>query len=127
MPQPRKQARRAGARAGTTKSTVGGAKSAGGAAKKRRARAETKAAEPGVEAVASRVRELNERIIEAGKLAGRGTLDAYESALKAIANSLERGPGASDIEWVSRIATSQADFIRDVTQAWTKAARKAIE
>jgi hypothetical protein len=126
MPQPRKQARRTGARAGSTKSTSRGAKSAGGAAKKRSTRTQTKA-EPGVEAAANRVRELNERIIAAGKLAGRGTLDAYESALKTIADSLERGPGASDIEWVSRIATSQAEFIRDMTQAWTKAARKALE
>jgi hypothetical protein len=86
-----------------------------------------KAEEPGVEAAAERVRELNERIIDAGKSAGRGTLDLYESALKTVADSLERGPGSSDIEWLSQIATAQADFIRDLTTAWASAAREALK
>jgi hypothetical protein len=86
-----------------------------------------KAGEPGVEAAAERIRELNERIIDTGKRAGRGTLDIYESTLKAVADSLERGPGSSDIEWVSSIATAQANFIRDLTKAWASAARKALK
>jgi hypothetical protein len=109
----------------TTKSTPRGAKSAG--ARTRTATAEAKAAEPGVEATEQRIRELNERIIDAGKRAGRGTLDIYESTLQAVSDSLERGPGSSDIEWVSSIATAQANFLRDLTEAWTSAARKALE
>jgi hypothetical protein len=132
MPQPKKatgaqQKRRTGAGARTTKSTARGAGSAGAQAQRRRASAEAKVAEPGVEAAAERIRELNERIIDAGKSAGRGTLDIYESTLKTIADSLERGPGSSDIEWVSRIATAQANFIRDLTKAWTSAARKVLK
>ena len=42
---------------------------------------------------------------------------AYEKALNAIASSLERGPGKSDVEWVSSLATTQAKWIRDVTAA----------
>jgi hypothetical protein len=132
MPQPKKatgaqQKRRTGAAARTTKSAARGAESAGGQAQRRRASAEAKVAEPGVEAAAERIRELNERIIDAGKSAGRGTLDIYESTLKAIADSLERGPGSSDIEWVSRIATAQANFIRDLTKAWASAARDVLK
>ena len=95
--------------------------------KKRRASAQAKGGEPSVEAAAERIRELNERIIETGKRAGRGTLDIYESTLKAIAESLERGPGSSDVEWVSRLATTQANFIRDLTKAWGKAARDVLK
>jgi hypothetical protein len=73
------------------------------------------------------VRKLNERIIEAGKGAGEATLTSYEKALKAIASSLERGPGSSDIEWISSLATTQAKFIRDVTEAWTSAARGMLK
>ena len=91
------------------------------------ATAKAKIGEPGVEAVEQRIRELNERIIDAGKRAGRGTLDIYESTLKAVSDSLERGPGSSDIEWVSSIATAQANFLRDLTKAWTSAARKALK
>jgi hypothetical protein len=77
--------------------------------------------------VANRVRKLNERIIEESRAAGEATLSAYEKALKAIASSLERGPGKSDVEWVSTLATTQAKWIRDVTTAWTSAARGMLK
>jgi len=80
-----------------------------------------------VEAVAKRLRTLNERIIEAGKDAGETTLASYEKALKSIANTIQRGPGSSEVEWVSHLATAQAKFIRDVTASWTAAARKALK
>lgn len=73
------------------------------------------------------MRKLNERIIEAGKEAGETTLVNYEKALKAIASALERGPGTSEVEWVSHLATTQAKFIRDVTTAWTSAARDMLK
>lgn len=85
------------------------------------------AADPRVEAAAQRLRKLNERIIEAGKTAGEGALTNYEKALKTIAGTLERGPGRSDVEWISSLATAQANFIRDVTAAWTKAARDMLK
>ncbi len=77
--------------------------------------------------MAARVRKLNERIIEAGKEAGEATLSSYEKALKAIASTLERGPGKSDVEWISALATNQAKFLRDVTNAWTSAARGMLK
>ena len=102
--------------AGTTsaRSTNGRANSAG-------------TADPRLDAVAARVRKLNERIIDESKSAGEATLTAYEKALKAIAASLERGPGKSDVEWVSSLATTQAKWIRDVTTAWTAAARGMLK
>ncbi|MBV8999327.1 MAG: hypothetical protein JO304_09720 [Solirubrobacterales bacterium] len=77
--------------------------------------------------MAQRVRKLNERIIDESKTAGEATLTAYEKALKAVASSLERGPGKSDVEWISSLATTQAKWIRDVTEAWTKAARGVLK
>jgi hypothetical protein len=132
MPQPKKatggqQKGRTAAGTRTTKSKGRAAKPAGAQTDTRRATAEAKPAEPDVKAAEARIRELNERIIDAGKRAGRGTLDIYESTLKAVSDSLERGPGSSDIEWVSSIATAQANFLRDLTKAWTSAARKALE
>jgi hypothetical protein len=85
------------------------------------------AVDPAVEAAAQRLRKLNERIIEAGKNAGEGALSSYEKTLKTIAGTIERGPGSSDIEWISSLATAQANFIRDVTAAWTKAARDMLK
>jgi hypothetical protein len=80
-----------------------------------------------LEATAERLRKLNERIIAAGKQTGETTLSSYEKALQAIAGAVERGPGTSDIDWISNLATTQAKFIRDVTQAWTSAARDMLK
>ncbi len=90
-------------------------------------KASASAADARVDAAAARVRKLNERIISAGKEAGESTLSSYESALKAIASAIEKGPGSSEIDWISSVATAQAKFIRDVTTAWTKAARQRLK
>ena len=73
------------------------------------------------------MRKLNERIIDAGREAGETTLSSYEKALKAIATSIERGPGSSDVDWIAHLATTQAKFIRDFTRAWTSAARGMLK
>jgi hypothetical protein len=132
MPQPKKAAggQQKGRTAGGTRTTKSKGRTANPAAARagtRRATAEAQPAEPDVKAAEARIRELNERIIDAGKRAGRGTLDIYESTLKAVSDSIERGPGSSDIEWVSSIATAQANFLRDLTKAWTSAAREALK
>jgi hypothetical protein len=85
------------------------------------------AADARLEAAAQRLRKLNERIIDAGKEAGETTLSNYEKALKAIASSIEKGPGTSEIDWISHLATTQAKFIRDVTASWTSAARDMLK
>jgi hypothetical protein len=91
------------------------------------ARKTSGAADARLDAVAQRLRKLNERIIDAGREAGETTLTSYERALKAIATSIERGPGSSDVEWISHLATIQAKWIRDVTSAITSAARDAMK
>jgi hypothetical protein len=98
-----------------------------GSAGTTKAKASAGSPEARLEAAAVRVRKLNERIIEAGKQTGETTLSSYEKALKAIAGAVERGPGTSDIDWISHLATTQAKFIRDVTQAWTSAARDVLK
>jgi hypothetical protein len=79
------------------------------------------------DAAASRLRKLNERIIDASKEAGESTLTSYEKALKAIARGIERGPGSSDIEWVASLATAHAKFIRDVTKSIVDQGHKLLK
>lgn len=74
-----------------------------------------------------RIRELNERIIEAGKEVGTVALDAYESGLKSIAKALESGPGRSDVEWVAQVANAQADILKEAVKRVVPAARKALK
>ena len=122
----------AGSSAGAARAKPSSASSARGSrstssARSTKAKASTSSPEARLEAAAVRVRKLNERIIEAGKQTGESTLSSYEKALKAIAGAVERGPGTSDIDWISQLATTQAKFIRDVTQTWTSAARDMLK
>lgn len=114
-----------GAAGASSESRAGSARSTSSASTK--TASATGASDPRAEAIADRIRKLNERIIEASKGAGEVTLSSYEKALKTIASSLERGPGSSDVEWISNLATVQAKFIRDVTSAWTSAAREMMK
>ena len=122
----------AGSSAGAARATRSSASSGKGSsstssARSTKADASASSPEARLEAAAERLRKLNERIIEAGKQTGETTLASYEKALKAIAGAVERGPGTSDIDWISQLATTQAKFIRDVTEAWTSAARKMLK
>lgn len=79
-----------------------------------------------VEEAAERIRALNERLIEGSKAAGNTTLDAYEKALKSLVDFEEKVAGASQLEWVSALAQTHAAFVRDVSAAYTKAARELL-
>jgi hypothetical protein len=78
------------------------------------------------EEAATRIRELNERLIESSKAAGSTTLDAYEKALASLVEFEERVAGASQLEWVSALAQTHAAFVRDVSAVYTKAAREML-
>jgi hypothetical protein len=78
------------------------------------------------EEAAQRIRDLNERLIESAKSAGNTTLDAYEKALKSLVDFEEKVAGASQLEWVSALAQTHAAFVRDVSAAYTKAARELL-
>ena len=78
------------------------------------------------EEAADRIRALNERLIESSKAAGNTTLDAYEKALKSLVDFEEKVAGAIQLEWVSALAQTHAAFVRDVSAAYTRAARELL-
>jgi len=129
------RARSKRAAAGSTASAGRGASSRSGAlgssssseARSAEARTSANSAEAYFDSAAKRIRSLNERIIQAGKQTGETTLSSYEKALKTIAAAVEHGPGRSDIDWIAQLATAQAKFIREVTEAWTSAAREMLK
>ena len=76
------------------------------------------------EAMAERIRALNEQILEAGRSAGGAYLDMYAQTLKGIADYQQRVGGASQVDWVSNFANAQADFMRQMAEAYSSAARR---
>ncbi|MBB2893654.1 hypothetical protein [Flexivirga oryzae] len=82
---------------------------------------------PDLEAASARVRELNEKMIEAAKKSGNLSLDAYEKTLKGLVDFEEKAAGASQIDFVNALATAYASFVTEVSNAFTTAARDALK
>jgi hypothetical protein len=79
------------------------------------------------EEAADRLRDLNERIIESSRKAGRSYVDAYEKTLISIADFQDRVGKASQVDWMSTLAHAQADFTRNWAEAYTSAARNVLK
>jgi predicted RNA-binding Zn ribbon-like protein len=79
------------------------------------------------EEAVQRIRDLTERFIESAKTAGQVSLDAYEKALQNLVDFQERAAGATQLDWVSSIATAHAKFVQDVSAAYVSAAREMLK
>lgn len=75
-----------------------------------------------VEMTVDRVRDLNERIIDAGRTAGAEFLDAYERVLKSVAD-LQESAGARGAEWLTTFTRAQASFRQELAEAVPAATR----
>ena len=79
-----------------------------------------------IESAAERLNELNAKAAVNGRKAGAAYLSSYENAVVSIADSYEKAAGATRVEWVSAVASAQADFTREITKAYTAAARELV-
>ncbi len=80
-----------------------------------------------VDEATERIRQLNERAIDAGRKAGGAYLDAYERALKSIVDYQERLAGASQVDWIRNVIEAQAEFTREVGNMYASAAREFLK
>ncbi len=74
-----------------------------------------------------RIRELNERVIEAARTGGTAYLDAYEQALKSMADYQQQMADASPVDWIQRVVETQAEFTREVGRLYASAARSFLK
>jgi len=77
----------------------------------------------GMEELAEQVRQLNEQIIEASKRSGETYLQSYQQLLKTVADVQEEAGKSSPWDWVTTMATAQANFTRDIAEAYAAAGR----
>jgi hypothetical protein len=84
-------------------------------------------AKTATEATTEQVRGLNERIADAGKRAGYAYLDAYEKALKSIADYQPKMAESTGVEWVSNIADAQARFTRSFADLYVSTGRELLK
>jgi hypothetical protein len=88
---------------------------------------ESKTAGQDLAEMADRLRELNERIIDAGRKAGGDVLDLYEKSLTSIADLSEGRRQSPPVEWVTAVVNAQADFTRGIAKAFAAAGHEALK
>jgi hypothetical protein len=82
---------------------------------------------PDVEATVQRLKDLSSQAIEASKQNGRTWLDAYEQVLNSFLSLQQQAAAGTQIEWVNTLANTQADFVREMSQAYLGAAREQLK
>jgi hypothetical protein len=80
-----------------------------------------------VEDTASRIRELNEKLIQLAKESGQSSLDTYEKALQSLVDFEKSLASRSQLDWVTGLANTHAKFVQDLTGFYIKAAREALK
>jgi hypothetical protein len=75
----------------------------------------------------TRIRELNERIIDGARKAGGNYLDAYERALSTVANYQESAAKAAPIDWMQSVLEAQARFTRELGSFYASTARETLK
>lgn len=94
---------------------------------KRTAERMTEEATRTFEASTKRFEELNVSAFESQKAMTRVSVDTYESAAKNIFEMQRQMVEASPVDWAKDAAKTQIQFAEDVTDAWTRAARKLLK
>ena len=79
-----------------------------------------------IENAAERLTELNQKAVAGSRKAGAAYLTSYENAVLSLADSYEKAAGATRVQWVTTVAAAQADVTREVTKAYTAAARELV-
>lgn len=74
-----------------------------------------------------RVKELSDRMIELTRKNGLAWIEAYERVLKEMLQLQERAAAATQIEWINALATTNADFIREMSTVYFQTVRDQIK
>jgi hypothetical protein len=81
---------------------------------------------PDLDAAAQRVRELSEKLIETSKKNGLVWLETYERVLNNMLALEEEAARGSQVDWISTLATTHADFVREVSQTYLSTLKQQL-
>jgi hypothetical protein len=82
--------------------------------------------QPTFETAFEQVKEINEQLVEAGRKASVQYLDSYEKAVDRAIDVELKLAGLSRQEWLKTLVDAQAEITRELTEAYTKAARSLL-
>jgi hypothetical protein len=82
---------------------------------------------PDVEAAAERIKATSERVLELSKENGLLWLEAYEKMLDGVLKLEEDAAKGLGSDWVEKLVSTQADFIRDTLRAFLGALKDRLK
>ena len=80
-----------------------------------------------LEQVTERVREFNDKAVDAGKKLSGTIIDTYEKYALTLADARQKAGEATNVEWLSTAASAQAGMTRELTKAYASAARELLK
>jgi hypothetical protein len=81
---------------------------------------------PELEAAAERVRALGEQVAEQAKKNGLVWLESYERLLQNMLDLQEQAAKNTGADWVSTLASTQANFVRETSSVLFDAMRNRL-
>jgi hypothetical protein len=88
---------------------------------------QTKHTEPPIEAAFEQIKEFNEQWLDTARKASVQYIDTYEKAVDRAIDLERKLAGATKQEWLKNLIDAHADMARDLTEAYTKAARGLLK
>ena len=82
---------------------------------------------PDVEAAAERIKQTSERVLALSKENGLIWLEAYETMLDGVLKLEEDTAKDLGFDWVETLVSTQADFIRNASQAYLSALKDRLK
>ena len=84
-------------------------------------------AEKDIDQATKRIRDLNEQVLDLGRNAGTGFLEAYEQNLPTYADYQDKVADQTKVDWIASIARAQANFTREISRVYTSTARDVLK
>jgi hypothetical protein len=82
---------------------------------------------PDVEAAAERIKQTSERVLALSKENGLVWLDAYEKMLNGVLKLEEDTAKDLSSDWVETLVSTQADLMRETSQAYLGAIKDRLK
>jgi hypothetical protein len=80
-----------------------------------------------LDATMKRLKALSDQALEASKQNGLLWLDAYEKLLNSFLKMQQQAAAGSQLEWVTTVANTNAEFVREMSQAYLGAVREQLK
>lgn len=82
---------------------------------------------PDIEAAAQRIKETSDRVLELSKQNGLIWLEAYEKMLNGVLKLEEETAKDLKPDWVNTLVSTQADVVREMSEAFFGAVRDRLK